>query len=150
MEHHQTQVIHNAGGGSAHGQHVDGVEALPAVLDDERLPTRSGLQTGHMRRHRAAWDERGAMTPLVQALLALNLYAEIDLCGRWVKLQGAQCAVYVAVAAWSDGYVTWSEEGEACVAERYRDPMEAIQVGLRRAARPDGEHNDMGNGGALP
>lgn len=90
------------------------------------------------------------MTRLVQALLALNLYAEIDLCGRWVELQGAQCAVYVVVAAWGDGYVTWCEDGQACVAESYRDPVKAIQVGLRRAARPDPEHNDTGNGGTLP
>ena len=150
MEHQHAHVIHSAGGVSGHGQHVDGVAALPVALDDERLPTRPGLQTGHMRRPRAASDERGAMTRLVQALLALNLYAEIDLAGRWVKLQGEQCAVYVVVAAWGNGYVTWCEDGQARGAERYLDPMEAIQVGLRCAARPDPERNDTGSGGVLP
>jgi len=90
------------------------------------------------------------MTRLVEALLALNLYAEIDLAGRWVKLQGEQCAVYVVAAAWDNGYVTWCEDGTARVVERYRDPIEAIQVGLRRAARPDGERNDPENACALP
>jgi hypothetical protein len=55
------------------------------------------------------------MTRLIQALLALNLYGEIDLAGRWVKLQGEQCVVSVVEAAWGDGYVTWYEDGKARV-----------------------------------
>jgi hypothetical protein len=90
------------------------------------------------------------MTRLVAALHLLGLAGEIDLCGRWVKLQGEPCTVYVVQAAWGDGYVTWCEDDQARVAESYLDPMEAIQVALRRAARPDPEHNDTGNGGALP
>ena len=52
MEHQHAQVIHGPGVVSGHGQHVDGVEALPAALDDAPLPTRPGLNTGALRQSR--------------------------------------------------------------------------------------------------
>lgn len=90
------------------------------------------------------------MTRLVEALQALGLYGEIDLAGRWVKLQGEQCAVYVVEAAWGDGYFTWCEDDKARVVQSYLDPRKAIHVGLRRAARPDPERSDQGSDGAVP
>ena len=47
------------------------------------------------------------MTRLVEALLSSGIDGEIALGGRWVKLQGVRCAVYVVEAAWGAGYYTW-------------------------------------------
>jgi hypothetical protein len=83
------------------------------------------------------------MTRLVDALQALGLHGEIILSGRWVKLVGERCSVYVAEAAWGAGYFTWCDDPQARTVEFYRDPVEAIQAGLRRATKHDQEegHN---------
>ena len=78
--------------------------------------------------------ERGMMTRLTEALVALGLEGEIALSGRWVKLQGARFPVYIAETAWSTGYYTWCDDSEERRVEFYLDPTEAIQAGLRRAA----------------
>ncbi len=72
------------------------------------------------------------MTQLVEALDALHLEGELSLAGRWVKLQGERCWVYV-VAAKGGGYFTWCDDAEERGIVFYRDPREAIQAGLQRA-----------------
>ncbi len=78
------------------------------------------------------------MTQLIGALQALGLEGEIALAGRWVTLQGERCAVYV-VESRRDGYYTWRDDPWAWTVEFYLDPTEAIQAGMRRAARPEME-----------
>jgi hypothetical protein len=83
------------------------------------------------------------MTRLVAALHILGLAGEIDLCGRWVKLQGERCWVYVAEPTWRGGYLTWCDDPQERAVECYLDPTAAIQAGLRRAACQDkDERND--------
>ena len=74
------------------------------------------------------------MTRLTEALVALGLEGEIALSGRWVKLQGARCPVYIVETAGSTRYYTWCDDSEERGVEFYLDPTEAIQAGLRRAA----------------
>jgi hypothetical protein len=79
------------------------------------------------------------MTRLVEALRALNLDGEVELGGRWVKLDGGRCAVYVIEGALESGFYTWCSDPAERTVEFYRDPIEAIQAGLRRAAKHDQE-----------
>lgn len=81
------------------------------------------------------------MTQLVDALHALGLEGELSLSNRWARLQGEQCWVYVAEAAWGSGYYTWCDDPNARAVEFYHDPKEAIQAGLRRASRFAAEQN---------
>jgi hypothetical protein len=74
------------------------------------------------------------MTRLIEALQALGLEGEVTLSGRWLKLQGGRCSVYVAEVAWEAGYYTWCDDREEQAVEHYLDPTEAIQAGLKRAA----------------
>jgi hypothetical protein len=76
------------------------------------------------------------MTRLVDALRALQLAGEVAHGGRWVELRGECHPVYVVEVAWGGGYFTWGDDPEACVAQFYRDPTEAIRAGLTRAAAP--------------
>ena len=83
------------------------------------------------------------MTGLVEALQSLGLDAEIALGGRWVKLEGERCAVYVVAAAWGAGYYTWCDAPKERAVQFYADPAVAIREGMRRAARYDpGEGDD--------
>jgi hypothetical protein len=77
------------------------------------------------------------MTQLVDALHALGLEGELSLADRWAKLQGQHCWVYVAEAPWGNGYYTWCDDPQSRAVEFYRDATEAIQAGLRRAAKPE-------------
>src|SRR5436853_2981894 len=87
---------------------------------------------------RGAASSEGCMaTRLIEALQALDLEGEVSLAGRWVKLQGARCAVYVVEAAWGTQYYTWCDDPAQSAVESYRDPVAAIQAGLRRAAGPE-------------
>ncbi len=76
------------------------------------------------------------MTRLVDALHSLGLQGEVELRGRWVRLTGERCTVYVIEGGWSTGYFTWCDDPQARTVEHYFDPVEAIQAGLRRAAKP--------------
>ena len=76
------------------------------------------------------------MTQLVEALRVLGLEGELSLSDRWAKLQGQQCSVYVVEAPWGSGYYTWCDDPEVRSVEFYRDATEAIEAGLRRAAKP--------------
>ncbi len=74
------------------------------------------------------------MTRLIEALQALDLEGEITHSGRWLKLRGGRCSVYVAEAAWEAGYYTWCDDQNERSVEHYLDPTQAIQAGLKRAA----------------
>ncbi len=78
------------------------------------------------------------MTHLVATLDRLGLKPEESLDGRWIKLRGAQCAVYVVEGLWGAGYYTWCDHPAARAVEWYRDADTAIKAGLRRAAHPQG------------
>jgi len=60
------------------------------------------------------------MTRLVAAFHILGLAGEIDLCGRWVKLQGEHCWVYVAEPTWRGGYLTWCDDPQEWAVESAR------------------------------
>jgi hypothetical protein len=72
-------------------------------------------------------------TRLTEALRALGLDAEIEMSGRWAKLRGERCPVYVIEAASSTRYYSWCECPRERSVESYTEPMEAIRAGLRRA-----------------
>lgn len=77
----------------------------------------------------------GTGTGLIKALRTLGLDGELEVSGRWVKLRGERCAVYVAEPAWPGGYyTTWCDEPGDQAVWYYLDPLEAIWAGLRRAA----------------
>lgn len=81
------------------------------------------------------------MTQLSDALLSLGLEGEQSLEGRWIKLRGSHCAVYVVEAAWGMGFYTWCDHPGGRAVEHYRDPVAAIQAGLERATRLDGQND---------
>jgi hypothetical protein len=83
---------------------------------------------------------QGKMTQLVEALRALHLEGEVSLGERWAKLQGERCWVYVATAK-GGGYFSWCDHPLERAVAFYRDPIEAIQAGLQRAAKPDSEQH---------
>ena len=83
-------------------------------------------------------QEKGAhatMTRLVDVAQEMGLRAEASPFGRWVRFRGEQGLVYVAQAAFGQGYYTWCDTPHGRTAEPYLDPMAAIQAGLQRAAR---------------
>ncbi len=78
--------------------------------------------------------DSGVMTQLMRALESLGLDGEIALSGRWAKLRGERCSVYVVESSDESVYYTWCGCAEDRVVEAYGDPTEAIRVGLQRAA----------------
>ncbi len=76
------------------------------------------------------------MTPLVDALQASGIAADVSLGGRWAEFQGERRRVYVFETA-RGGYYTWCDDPLDRKVEIYRNPVEAIQAGLRRAAKHD-------------
>jgi hypothetical protein len=78
------------------------------------------------------------MTLLTEALETLGLEAEITLAGRWAKLQGERCAVYVTEAPWAGGFFSWCDDPLERGVEHHTDPIEAIQTGLKRASDHQG------------
>ena len=79
------------------------------------------------------------MTRLVEALQALGVEGEILLSGRWVKIRGARCSVYIAEITWNQQYCTWCDDPEARQVKFYSDPTEAIEAGIRRAGYPQAD-----------
>ena len=73
------------------------------------------------------------MTGLTEALHELRLEGETHLGGRWVKLRGERCNIYVAEAASGAYHFTWCDDPQERAVEVYRDPRDAIRAGLRRA-----------------
>ena len=75
------------------------------------------------------------MTRLVDVAQEMGLRAEASPFGRWVRFRGDQGLVYVAKAAFGQGYYTWCDTPYGRTAEPYLDPTAAVQAGLQRAAR---------------
>ncbi len=75
------------------------------------------------------------MSALVEALQRLGLQGEVSRSGRWIKLQGERSQVYVVAAVWGTRYFSWCADPNERVVEVYSDPTEAIEAGLKRAAR---------------
>lgn len=82
------------------------------------------------------------MTRLAEALDALNLRAELELSGRWARISGERCAVFVVEAPGDNQFYTWCALPDLRAVERYDDPIVAIRQGLWRARRSD--HPDSG------
>jgi hypothetical protein len=74
------------------------------------------------------------MSALVAALQLLGMTADVDLGGRWIAIRGECGTAYVIDAGWGDSFYVWSDIPEERAVERYRDPNEAIQAGLRRTS----------------
>ncbi len=75
-------------------------------------------------------------TQLSDALSELRLDAKLDLGGRWSRLRGECCDVFVAELNCGHGYITWCDHPAERSVEFYRDPHDAIRAGLRRAGAP--------------
>jgi hypothetical protein len=84
------------------------------------------------------------MTQLVETLRALELHGKVELNGRWVTLDGERCAVYVVEERGGTGYYSWCADAQARTVEWYRDPVTAIERGLRRAAKQQHGEDDDG------
>ncbi len=84
------------------------------------------------------------MSRLVNALQSLGLQATVELGGRWVMLHGERCRVYVVQGPRSDGFYTWCDAADARSVKFFRDPIEAIQAGLHRAAQPEPGNDHAG------
>lgn len=91
------------------------------------------------------------MTQLIDTLAALGLSGEISNQGRWVRLSGERCPVYVVETSWGGGYFTWCGLPCGNVVEFHRHPDAAIWAGLARAKMrtsgeayqpPDGQEAD--------
>ncbi|MGI8587980.1 MAG: hypothetical protein ACR2M0_09885 [Chloroflexia bacterium] len=74
------------------------------------------------------------MTRLEEVLSAMGLQGEWSLGGRWLKIEGECCPVYVVESAWGAQYYTWCDTPAARAVETYPDPAEAIRAGLARSA----------------
>lgn len=79
---------------------------------------------------------------LVDALRELRLEAEMAMEGRWVRIQGKRCSVYVVEMARQRGFFTWCDDPDERAIEFHEDALDAIRSGLRRAARPKTEGGD--------
>lgn len=90
----------------------------------------------------------GTVTRLVEALRALRLDGEVSASGRWVRLMGERCAVYVAEGSRESGYYTWCDDASARSVEVYPNATSAIEAGLRRAASAGNGHSDQAS--AIP
>lgn len=75
---------------------------------------------------------------LVDVLNDLDIDADIDLEGRWVRIRGANCAVYIAELPWDRGLYMWCDHPAERAVQFYRDPYDAIRSGLKRAEHPGG------------
>jgi hypothetical protein len=75
-------------------------------------------------------------TRLVDALHEMGIEAEITEDGRWARLAGERCSVYVAEVAQGRGFLTWCDDPALRRVERHDDPVDAIRAGLQRAAHP--------------
>jgi hypothetical protein len=99
----------------------------------------STFQGDHAKRRRAPAltgeeGSRAVVTALLAALQQLGIRADVELGGRWAAIRGERATVYVIEAGWGDSFYVWCDLPEERAVERYRDPIEAIQTGLRRAS----------------
>ena len=73
------------------------------------------------------------MATLIEALRQLGIAAEAELSGRWVAIRGERATAYVVEAGWGTSFYVWCDIPADRSVERYRDPIEAVQAGVRRA-----------------
>jgi hypothetical protein len=76
------------------------------------------------------------VTALLAALQQLGITADVELGGRWVAIRGERATAYITEAGWGDSFYVWCDLPEERAVERHRDPIAAIQAGLRRAGHP--------------
>lgn len=72
---------------------------------------------------------------LYEAIAHLGVQGELSASGRWLRLQGAHCDVFVVEAPGSH-YFVWCDHPAERSVQRFRDPIDAIVNGLGRAAHP--------------
>jgi hypothetical protein len=70
---------------------------------------------------------------LVDALDELELDAELVMEGRWARIRGERCPVYVIEMSRHRGFFTWCDDPDERSLEYHADPLEAVRSGLRRA-----------------
>jgi len=75
------------------------------------------------------------MAALVAALQLLGITADVELGGRWIAFRGECGTAYVIEAGWGNSYYVWCDITEERAVERHRDPIEAVQAGLRRTSK---------------
>jgi len=77
--------------------------------------------------------QKGAATPLAEALRDLGLDGDLSLDGRWLTLAGDRFRIFVVASA-RGGYFTWCDDPAERTVLFQRDARAAIATGLRRAA----------------
>jgi hypothetical protein len=90
------------------------------------------------------------VTCLGNLLRAMGLSFEESLSGRWVKIRGRECAVYIVEGSRPPSYLTWCARWDARESARYRTPEEAIAAGLRRAGGPAEDRSHMARASEPP
>jgi hypothetical protein len=74
------------------------------------------------------------MSRLTVTAEKLGLHADMGASGRWIRFGGAYGTVYVLETPWSADYAVWCTVPHEQVTEFYRDPLDAIEAGLRQAS----------------
>lgn len=87
------------------------------------------------RKQQPLTNRQGWAMRLVDALQELRLDAEIAMEGRWARIQGERCFLYVVEMSRHRGFFTWCDDPEERAVEFHSDPVDAITSGLRRAKR---------------
>jgi hypothetical protein len=72
---------------------------------------------------------------LVDALRELGLDAEMAMAGRWARIDGEHCSVYVVEMSRKRGFFTWCDDPDERTIEFHEHALDAIRSGLLRAAR---------------
>lgn len=90
---------------------------------------------------------------LIDALDRLGLHAEILMNGRWARIEGERCPIYVVEMSRHRGFFTWCDDADERSVEYYLNPLDAILSRMRRAggepwadeSEPDGcnGYNDL-------
>jgi hypothetical protein len=74
------------------------------------------------------------MSRLTVTAEKLGLHADTGAAGRWIRFTGAHGTVYVMEAPWTTDYAVWCSVPREQATEFYRDPLDAIEAGLRQAS----------------
>jgi len=89
------------------------------------------------------------MAQLRTVLEELGLEGEVSPLGRWARVQGERGTVYVAHAAFGEGYYSWCDAPQERTAQPFLDPAEAIQAALQRARQPRSEKPRLNHSACL-
>jgi hypothetical protein len=74
------------------------------------------------------------MSRLTVTAEKVGLHADTGAAGRWIRFAGAHGTAYILEAPWSADFAVWSNVPREQPTEYYRDPLEAIEAGLRQTA----------------